>query len=153
VNRTGFILIILTSLGCQNASNQLEKPHTTYQDIELGIQISVTEDLSVQKNDSIVLICKKPTYRNAVCLSMEKVGSLDHDSIANWEILNLDNGGQVYYRTEKFNEGSGGPEEHLTGYIVIKNQYFKITCADQAENGKPDSRWCVTYIKSIKKRE
>ena len=61
-------------------------------------------------------------------------------------------GGDLVYRIDKYEGGSGGAEATLVGALDVGGGTYRVECHEQAELPEPDGEWCIPYLRTIEHR-
>lgn len=151
--RLFLLLIIVVATGCKkDASNKGRGIYMTRTSIEsLDLTIELLEGVEYKGYDeTLALFSEVAQTRYSRNFSIRPTESIPGD-MGGWNSVALDKEGAFYYRTERKEAGgSGGPVEHLLGYVTINEHYFKVTSGAMLHSPSPDSTWCIPMIQTLR---
>jgi len=154
-NKISWLLLILSIVilaGCKKDASINGGAYMARTSIDsLNLTIKLLEGVEYKGGDETsALFCEEAQTRYSRSFSIRPTESIPED-IVDWKLVALDNEGAFYYRTERKEAvGSGGPEEHLIGYVVINGHYFKVTSGAMLHSPSPDSTWCIPMIQTLR---
>lgn len=144
-----FVLMLIFNSSCMNTNRHDNLMKVVMPTLNSSLMLSDAYTVQIT-NDSSVMICLEESIgtRYPQCFSIQKIN--ESISNENQAYLILQNQTYFYYNIGSFEGGSGGKEEHLTGYVTIRGIVFKIASNVQGASKKLDSKWFFPIMETLK---
>lgn len=98
-------------------------------------------------------LSRRPHTRSPDTMSIRRSTAEEHTTLLRTaKSKSVLTGGNLAYRIDRSEGGSGGPEAALIGEIEIGGATYRVECHAQSEDREPPGDWCVPYVLTVEHR-